>query len=361
MNINKKICLFLILAGKAPAVISSSTPLVSKPERKPTPAKSVTAPVSQAAKAAQEKSFIKAIQQGDFDKVEELLEDGVSANAKDADGETALMHACKRGELDMVKLLLEKRARVNATTMVGETALMFAAKKGNKKIVELLIENDADVDARDSFGGYTPLMLATMSGHLPVVELLVEHKAATNTVSKQKYTALDYAVQGKHKGIESFLKEKGSIATVQEKTTQIAKPGEYRPPVRPNRPSLGSSGDGYAGGGYSREPHVGSPESEYEREREREREMERESRPGREGTMTESMEEEMLRERMREIEERGELGEEDLDHMRAGMGKHSQSDESVAEAEEEQKRLEKIAESERSSLTRSVLSDHDEF
>lgn len=316
---------------------SSSTTPAPKPVTAPKPAPAPTA-LSPAEKIKQERELIKAIQAGDFDKVEELLDNGVSANAKDAEGETALMHACKRGDLDVVKLLLEKRARVNATTTLGETALMFAAKKGSKKIVEALIEAGADVDARDSFGGYTPLMLATMGGHLPVVELLVEHKAATNTVNKQKYTALDLANQSKNAGIAAFLKEKGTIATVKEKEANIAKPGEYRPPVRPHTPSYPGTG-GYTGstggypssgtypgstGGYPGGMNdgigviggIGGSLHELERERDLERgyEMGIEAERAREMGLglghsgLGGMEEEMLRESMRETGRHGGIG-----------------------------------------------------
>ncbi|KAL0586248.1 hypothetical protein ABG067_004097 [Albugo candida] len=79
-------------------------------------------------------------------------------------GMTALMMAVQRGNYQVVQALLDYGATVNCQTLNGETALHFAASVANRDICELLVDHGADVNIC-STAGISPLMLALCQGN----------------------------------------------------------------------------------------------------------------------------------------------------------------------------------------------------
>ena len=68
----------------------------------------------------------------------ELLDQGVSANARGFDGRTALMEAAYGGHTDMVKALLAAAVNVTPRKGDGASALSLAEGGGYTEIVALL-------------------------------------------------------------------------------------------------------------------------------------------------------------------------------------------------------------------------------
>ena len=111
-----------------------------------------------------------AVARGDIVKVQELLDRGISANAKDHLFETsALEYAAGGGYVDIARLLLAHGADPNAFNVL--TPLMSASSKGYLDMVGILLEAGADVNARVK-PDTTALTFAQNHGHTEVVELL---------------------------------------------------------------------------------------------------------------------------------------------------------------------------------------------
>src|SRR5262245_7769951 len=81
---------------------------------------------SQAAELPPPGPLFDAIRRGDTVEVKRLLDRGVSAGARDADGVPALMAATLFAGADCVALLLDRGANPNAMAGDGATALMWA-------------------------------------------------------------------------------------------------------------------------------------------------------------------------------------------------------------------------------------------
>eukprot|EP00929_Paragymnodinium_shiwhaense_P029567 TRINITY_DN16909_c0_g3_i1.p1 TRINITY_DN16909_c0_g3~~TRINITY_DN16909_c0_g3_i1.p1 ORF type:complete len:339 (+),score=52.30 TRINITY_DN16909_c0_g3_i1:99-1115(+) len=85
---------------------------------------------------------------GDEARVGTLLEEGVHANADNAEGSeegaTSLMSAALQGHLDICRMLLQQSADPNEAGGSGLTALMVAGIAGNVGIVRFLLEQRAD-------------------------------------------------------------------------------------------------------------------------------------------------------------------------------------------------------------------------
>ncbi len=156
--------------------------------------------------AAQDTRLLDAARAPDTTLVIALLEQGVSANTRQADGATALHWAaywddaamadalvragapvdaandfgvtplwlaCLNGSETMVAALLAAGADANAALPSGETVLMTASRTGSAEAVRLLASHGADLHAREQARGQTALMWAVAQQHPDVVEALV--------------------------------------------------------------------------------------------------------------------------------------------------------------------------------------------
>ncbi len=118
-----------------------------------------------------EEELCVAVAQNDKKKVQEFLDKGVRAGAKDGFGTTALMYSVNGNNVELARLLIARGADVNEKGFMGMTALISAASYGHAEIVRALIEAKADVNAKANTG-ITALSAAQKNGHSQVVDLL---------------------------------------------------------------------------------------------------------------------------------------------------------------------------------------------
>ncbi len=114
-----------------------------------------------------------AASKGKLDRVQQLLDQGVSASARDLSGFTPLEHAATMGHTEIVKLLIARGADVNGQDVMGGTPLFRACAEGRVETVKALIVAGADVNAK-SVTGVTVLTLTRKEGHEEIVRLLKE-------------------------------------------------------------------------------------------------------------------------------------------------------------------------------------------
>lgn len=120
----------------------------------------------------------------------------------------ALLAAATRGDVETAKLLLEAGVSADVRDANGLTALTLAAREGNDDIVALLIDAKADINGADT-RGMTPLMIAAAAGHLEVVRTLVAAGADLFVHDGTGLTALMWAEKNGHVQIETLLAPKG--------------------------------------------------------------------------------------------------------------------------------------------------------
>ena len=100
-----------------------------------------------------------------------LAHKDINVNIQTQEGITALMFAVEKGDGEIVELLLDKGADIDAKAKGGLTALMFAAYHGNEKAVEKLLDRGADIETQNT-NGLTALTLAKKREHTKVAEQL---------------------------------------------------------------------------------------------------------------------------------------------------------------------------------------------
>jgi ankyrin repeat protein len=137
-----------------------------------------------------------AVQQGDLNKVTELVDAGTDVNLRDRFGNTCLTIAAWNGYLDIMKYLVDHGANINAMDNHQYTPIMLAASKGNLDMVQYCIQQGAVVDEQ-GFMGRSALMNACI-GHAgmvnnEVIKTLAINSGDINAKDNSGKTALDYA------------------------------------------------------------------------------------------------------------------------------------------------------------------------
>lgn len=118
--------------------------------------------------------LILAAEEGEEQRVRDLLSRGARIEAEDNCEWTALMRAASHGHLETVQFLIDQGAAVNKQGRLGFTALMAAAMNGHHDTAELLIAQGADLSPREEETGKSALELAIMNDDQRMIELLVE-------------------------------------------------------------------------------------------------------------------------------------------------------------------------------------------
>ena len=156
-----------------------------------------------------------AIQAGDLDSVEALLESNPDLlNAAGPDGLTPLHSASLWGKRKVAEFLLAQQANVNARNEQGRTPLHWATACDHVALVELLLTHGADPRATDH-RGRAPLHAVAAVGptfkpSLGAAELLLSHGADINARDKDEWTALHLAASNSHLEFCGFLIAKGA-------------------------------------------------------------------------------------------------------------------------------------------------------
>jgi|ERR1017187_901650 hypothetical protein len=126
----------------------------------------------------QEWEFFEAVEEGEFEKVKEMLQDNPEfASRTKLGGDTALHRAARHGFKDMTVLLIAtNKEHVNIWNNDGETPLHEAVRYGHRDVAEVLIANNANVNMT-THGGMNPLDLAMYKDNEDVLKLLQKHGA----------------------------------------------------------------------------------------------------------------------------------------------------------------------------------------
>jgi len=152
----------------------------------------------------------------DLNKVRLLVERGADVNARAANGVTPLMAAARyRGNVEVVRLLLKKGAKPNAEKGVevrnDATALFFAAMAGDVQMAGALIDAGARLDRMKILGRFpqSPLLYAVTLDSA-MVELLIARGANPNEVDDDKISALGWATISNNSGVVQSLIKTGA-------------------------------------------------------------------------------------------------------------------------------------------------------
>ncbi|MGF1607376.1 MAG: ankyrin repeat domain-containing protein [Rhodothalassiaceae bacterium] len=150
-----------------------------------------TAPAS--AQFSTSYAFIEAVRESNLLEARQLLNRGLTANVRDAEGVPVLVIAAETGDLDMLRFLIESGANINAASRSdGSTALMRLVERRDLAGATYLLEQGPDLDARDK-RGETALIKAVKLGRTRLLERLLDAGADPQVADYLGLTALDHA------------------------------------------------------------------------------------------------------------------------------------------------------------------------
>jgi serine/threonine-protein phosphatase 6 regulatory ankyrin repeat subunit B len=127
--------------------------------------------------------------------VELLINQNVSINVTNEDGQTPLHRAALMGNLDVCKKLIEYGAQLDLQDNDGWTALHLASGE-NAKIVDTLLQAGAQTtictkgNQEAGLDGLTPLSVAVLGNHKNICEILLSSQTLKNDCKKALYFAL---------------------------------------------------------------------------------------------------------------------------------------------------------------------------
>ena len=164
-----------------------------------------------------EQDLLRAVASGNTGKAELVLRAGISANAKDEQGQSALTMAAALPNADMAALLIAHAADVNARSHDGATPLMAAIMTGHKETAKLLLRKGAEVNASVPVGSpalqqMPMLFLAIAIGDVEITKLLIEEGADVNATlsdGQQTLSPFAFAVKTNQQDIAKLLTATG--------------------------------------------------------------------------------------------------------------------------------------------------------
>ena len=136
-------------------------------------------------KMSLEERFQTAINNDDYDAIEQLIKEGFDINKADEDGQTLLMSAIEDSNLELAQLLIEHGADVNARDKDGKMPIHYAASSLSTDMVDLFYKSNIDINAKDN-DGWTPLHCAADAHDFYMMRFLVEIYKADMKIANNK-------------------------------------------------------------------------------------------------------------------------------------------------------------------------------
>jgi len=149
-----------------------------------------------------------------------LLSAGANLNQPDREGNSAVVHAIHSAQMDCASTLITGGANVDVRDNGGLSAVMLAVQAGQYSILEALINAGADVSVKNHESGQTALMMAADRGSMDMVELLLKNAITSedrDAQDRKGTTALLYAVRKGHTEIVRLLCSKKADVNLADK------------------------------------------------------------------------------------------------------------------------------------------------
>ncbi|QSS96082.1 ankyrin repeat domain-containing protein [Psychroflexus sp. ALD_RP9] len=150
-----------------------------------------------------------------IDDLNYFLDQGLSLEAKDHQGNTAIHYAAKKGNLSIIEYLVEKGLELKAINENNETALFFAARgarghTNDLKFFKHLIDLGLDPLQRNSQGQTILHNLAARSNQAELITWLIEKGLEPQLKDQNMHTPLWYAAKHNSANVVTTLLEYNS-------------------------------------------------------------------------------------------------------------------------------------------------------
>ena len=156
-----------------------------------------------------------AIERGNLNIFNILLDAKTNANLKNKAGKTAIMMAMERELMPFVDALIP-RCNISIKSGEGKTVLVMAVEKGESNLVKKMTARLPRLAHPKDSRGMTALMIALELGHLDIADHLADIESFYRLSDKDGKNALDYALKFGHEALAKKLTEKGLTPYVEK-------------------------------------------------------------------------------------------------------------------------------------------------
>ncbi|KAK2613268.1 hypothetical protein N8I77_000191 [Diaporthe amygdali] len=129
-----------------------------------------------------------AVQNGNWELVNKLMEKGESLEVAAKDGRKPLLIAAEKGFVKIVELLASSASVESFNEVDHSTALIRACEQEHDAVVKFLIESGANIEAKGK-DGRTPLLITVKSRNYNLVKYLLQHGADKRVTLEDGKTA----------------------------------------------------------------------------------------------------------------------------------------------------------------------------
>ncbi|MEM7454859.1 MAG: ankyrin repeat domain-containing protein [Planctomycetota bacterium] len=152
--------------------------------------------------------LIAAIESGEAEAVQTLVEDQPDLINGQANFRSPLMVAIQKANIEMINLLLDAGADINGAPENQSTCMCLAVQYGNIDVVKELLKRNPDLNHADRYR-QTPVIHALWSGD-DILLLLLEAGADVNTVDQSGQSLLTRACSSRRESAALLLIENGA-------------------------------------------------------------------------------------------------------------------------------------------------------
>ena len=157
--------------------------------------------------------FISAVKKSNYDKVMNMIEEGLSSNEKkisinalDSEKMVPLAYALKNDDLKMFKLLLKNGADPNVMILNKTSLLTYYVTNMKSRLIVEIIDSGCNINSQDKLGR-TALMMAIQSTNFEAVKTLSKIKIDDELTDFSGKTILDYAEKSRDKRMFDLINE----------------------------------------------------------------------------------------------------------------------------------------------------------
>ena len=128
-----------------------------------------------------------AVQYGQTNMFEIILDKEENKNAKNCNGETPFLVACRKGHLNIALILLKKsdelQIDLNSKNRYDKTAFHLACDNGHLEIADMIMKNSSELKIDLNIkkrSGLTAFHLTCSNGHSEIAEMIINKSSELN-------------------------------------------------------------------------------------------------------------------------------------------------------------------------------------
>jgi ankyrin repeat protein len=167
---------------------------------------------------------IYAILEHNYDKVVQLINDGVNVNSTDKFGNSCLIYAINNKEYLIAELLLQSNANINKKDRYDNLPIICAIKNFDNEMIKLLIKFGASINIQDI---YDPVILSAID-EFETLNLLELFGVDFNTYDNSGNPILMRTFDKDIEIIDFFIKNRANIHNIDQIENQIINSTTYQ-------------------------------------------------------------------------------------------------------------------------------------